>query len=206
HELAGSHNNLGYLLQGRGRLKEAEEAYRQALDIRQKLARDFPAVPGYRQDLGGTYGNLGNLERDNSHPQAALAWYAKALATLQPLLDRDSRQRTTQLSLRNVHWGRARVLGVLGRHAEAVKDLDRALALDRGRSGPFFRIRRALALAQAGDHATAVAEANSLSNGKDGKGATLYDAACVCALASASVKGDDELRDRYASPAVDLLP
>ena len=40
---------------------EAEEAYQQAMDIQQKLARDLPAAPAYRQDLVASHNNLGRL-------------------------------------------------------------------------------------------------------------------------------------------------
>ena len=46
-----SHNNLGNLLADLGKRPEAEQQYRKALAIQEKLAADFPAVPEYRQDL-----------------------------------------------------------------------------------------------------------------------------------------------------------
>ena len=50
-----------------------------------------------------------------------------------------------------------------------------------------------------------MAEANALTEGKDVSGPTLYDAACVCALAAASVKDDAKLSEQYAGRAVALL-
>jgi hypothetical protein len=50
-----------------------------------------------------------------------------------------------------------------------------------------------------------VAEANALTEGKDVPGPTLYNAACVFALAAASVKNDAKLREEYAGRAVALL-
>ena len=44
---------------GIGGAIEAEEQYRQALAIQEKLAADFPAVPDYRQDLARSHNNLG---------------------------------------------------------------------------------------------------------------------------------------------------
>jgi hypothetical protein len=68
-----------------------------------------------------------------------------------------------------------------------------------------FRLQRAISLAHAGEHARAVAETNALTEGKDVPGSTLYDAACVCALAAASVKDDAKLSEQYVGRAVALL-
>ena len=61
--VAGTHNNLGRLLNDLGRHSEAEAAYRAALAVRAKLAADFPAVPDYRHDWAQTHHNLGLLLR-----------------------------------------------------------------------------------------------------------------------------------------------
>jgi hypothetical protein len=42
-DLAFSHNNLGMLLQGTGRLNEAESAFTHGFAILKQLARDFPS-------------------------------------------------------------------------------------------------------------------------------------------------------------------
>lgn len=68
-----------------------------------------------------------------------------------------------------------------------------------------FRIQRAVCLARAGEYVRAVAEANALTEGKDLPGGTIYDLACVCALAAAGVKDDAKLREQYAGRAVILL-
>src|SRR5262249_24511508 len=60
-ELAGSLNNLGYLLKDTGRLPEAETAYHEALALRKQLAADFPAVPNYRDDLANTMLHLAHF-------------------------------------------------------------------------------------------------------------------------------------------------
>ena len=51
-------------LVGAGKEEEAEEQYRKALAIREKLAADFPAVPDYRQDLAASHNSLGILLAD----------------------------------------------------------------------------------------------------------------------------------------------
>ena len=58
-ELARSHNNLGVLHNDLDKGSKAEEHFRRALGLQEKLAADFPAVAAYCQDLAGTHNNLG---------------------------------------------------------------------------------------------------------------------------------------------------
>ena len=51
-----------------GKRPEAEEQYLKALAIREKLVADFPAVPAYRVELGGSFGNFSNMIRDGGNP------------------------------------------------------------------------------------------------------------------------------------------
>jgi tetratricopeptide (TPR) repeat protein len=77
-ELAMTHNNLGLLLQATGRVAEAEKAYRQALQLYERLVAEHPQVPQYRQELAMTHNNLGVLlkatgradEAEKAHRQA----------------------------------------------------------------------------------------------------------------------------------------
>jgi tetratricopeptide (TPR) repeat protein len=200
-----SHNSLGYLLAGLGRRDEAKKEHRAALDIREKLAEQIPAVPDYAVDLGGGYCNFGNLMSDQGQPDAALPWYDKAISRLQSVLTKDRRLTRARLFLRNAHEGRAEALTQLKRQTEAVRDWDRAIELDDGSLRNGLRLQRAVCLAQTGEHARAVAETNALTEGKDVQGPTLYDAARVCALAAASVKDDAKLSEQYAGRAVTLL-
>ena len=50
-KLAQSHTGLGDLLAGLGKRPEAEEPFRKALAIQEKLVAEFPTVPEYRKDL-----------------------------------------------------------------------------------------------------------------------------------------------------------
>jgi hypothetical protein len=60
-------------------------------------------------------------------------------------------------------------------------------------------------LAQAGDAAGAVAEADELTRGDTASAATLYNAARVCARASAASPDDETRKESYAARAVALL-
>src|SRR5262249_16228418 len=109
--------------------------------------------------------------------------------------------------LRDAHTDRAEALLKLGRPADAVKDWDRAIALDKGPDRPRLRLWRNLCLARAGtgDYAKAVAEAVALPAAEAVKGLTLYDAGRVCTLGCACVKKDAAVADQYAARAVGLL-
>ena len=63
-DLAVSHANLGEVLKKTGHHAEAEQAYRQAIALQEKLVAESPSVPQYRSDLASNYANLGNLLRD----------------------------------------------------------------------------------------------------------------------------------------------
>jgi serine/threonine protein kinase len=207
-ELARSHISLGLLLRDLGQRPAAEPAFRRGLEIQEKLADDFPTVPQYRADLAGSCVNFGSLLRDQGEAEVSSSWFAKAIALLDPLVKQEPRRVMERLFLRNAHWNWARGLDKLGRHTDAVKDWDRALALNaRPAAEPLIRSGRAVSLARAGEHARAVAEANALAEAKHVTGDTLYDLACVCALAAAKVTGDPRprLADQYATRAVELL-
>jgi len=204
-DLARTYNNLGNLLQNMGKRAEADVAYRQALVIQEKLADDAPTVSRYRIDLAGSYVNFGLLLDGRGESAMALDWYAKAIRVLEAVLTQVSHIATAQGYLRNAHWHRASVLMRLARYAEALKDWDRAIALDEGSNRPTFRLSRALTLAHVGDHVRAVAAAEDLTQGDQVSGGTLYDAACVCALSAAAVKNDVKPGENYAARAVALL-
>jgi tetratricopeptide (TPR) repeat protein len=205
HYLANIHNNLGLLLRTTGQPAKAETAFRDALKIGEQLAADFPTVSHYAVALGGSYCNLGNLVKDNGQPQAALDWFAQAIRTLDAVLAKDQGNLGARQFLRNAHWSRAEALTQLGRYAEAVHDWDRALELDEGAGRPALRLQRASTLVRAGQAAQAVVEADALTQGKDVPGETLYDTACLYALASAALKDNSQQAETYAAKAVALL-
>ncbi len=58
----------------------AKAAHRKALEIRERLVRDFPGVLDYRRDLAVSHGNLGRFLSDNPADRAeALAQYRRSL-------------------------------------------------------------------------------------------------------------------------------
>jgi serine/threonine protein kinase/Tfp pilus assembly protein PilF len=217
HELARTHSNLGLLLVDLGQRPAAERAYRRALDLFEKLTDNFPPMPGYRRDLAGSCINFGIFLVGQRQTEAGLTWYARAIALLEPLVRQEPRPTAERLYLRNAHWSRAQALDTLGRHADAVKDWDRALQLNAvAVQEPAFRFSLARSLARAGEHARAVAEANLLAEPASARspfpGPALYELACVCAIASGKVRDAESasadaprLAGEYAARAVELL-
>jgi serine/threonine protein kinase len=201
--LAESHNSLGILLKGLGKRSEAEAEYRAALVLQEKLAADFPRVPDYVVGLGGSYCNFGTLLRDEGQPAQSLAWYGKAITALQQVIGR-GRDVSARQFLRNSHVSRAGALSLLGRHVEAVQDLDRAIALDEGPLRPTYRLCRAVALAYSGEDSKATSEVAEVLQSGSADADLLYNAACVFAVLAA-MAGDVPVAERYAARAVALL-
>ena len=83
--LAKSHSNLGGLLVGTGRPKEAEAGHAEALAIYKQLVADFPNRPEFRQELADGYNAMGDLLGDTGRLKEAEAAYAEALALFKQL-------------------------------------------------------------------------------------------------------------------------
>src|SRR5262249_7990027 len=77
--LAVSYHDLGAFHNASGQTKKAEEAYRQALAIREQLAGAASADPDYRDALATTLLNLGLLYADTRRADQAEAMYRRAV-------------------------------------------------------------------------------------------------------------------------------
>jgi tetratricopeptide (TPR) repeat protein len=205
--LASSQFSLGNLFLALEKRAEAEAAYRQALSIYEKLAAEFPAVPEYRHALGGCQCNLGHVLRANMQPEQSLECYAKGIATLDGVLRQTNVNPSAQQFLRNAHWGRAQALDELKRHTEAAADWDKTVELSPEPERTGFRVARALGRVRAGEVDAAIQEAEELA--KNANADTLYNAACVFALASTAPPHPNPLpqgtREKYAQRAIALL-
>jgi tetratricopeptide (TPR) repeat protein len=196
--------------------KTMEEIMQDAVVFQEKLVRDNPTVGGYI-GLGVSYSALGKIVCEQSKPQDALDWYAKALRTLQTARQAEPGHTQAREALRDNYRGRADAFARLQRHAESLADWDRALELDTWPDRNELRLQHAQALARVGEHAQATAEARGLAEGKDLPGGVLYALARVYALSAKAVhagqfKGAvlpqaerDKLAEQYAAHAIDLL-
>jgi serine/threonine-protein kinase len=211
--LASTHHNLGLLQREASQRPEALRSYQEALRIFTALVKDHPEVIDYHVNLAGTHVNRGNLQSDQQQSSEALASYGQAIRILGTILQKLPDHTTARLFLRNAHVGRARTLSALDRHGEGVGDWSRALELDAGPGRAGFRLKRADALAHAGEHGKAASEAEELTQDKNVQGDSLYDLACVLALAGAAAARDARmpgserrsLAEKHAARAIALL-
>jgi serine/threonine-protein kinase len=202
-DLAGSRTHLGNHLAHLGRWPEAEAEFRRACELQAKLAADFPGEPNYVVELSGSYCNFGNLFRKRGELGNALTWHTKAIERLTPVVAAEPRLVTARQLLSSCHWGRALDLMLLRRCAEALPDWERALELDDGSYRDGLRLGRAGCLARLGRAAEAVQGAAALAAMRRATADTLYDCACVFALASSATNNPDA--DAHAARAVALL-
>jgi tetratricopeptide (TPR) repeat protein len=203
-ELARSYTNLGSLLVSMRKLADATARLRQALLIYEGLCKNFPKVPEYTVELAHTYNNMGRLTI-TTRPDAALPWYTKAIAALEPVLAKEATLLTARETLSRAHWGRAECHNLLRHPADALEDYDKAIEFVDGPMRVHLRAERAVTLAANKEHARSREEADILAEGKDLSEEVLYNLACVYAQSVAAAGKDAELAERYAARAVDLL-
>jgi serine/threonine protein kinase len=214
HCLAESHQNLCQLLVKMRRLSDAETECRKAITIYEQLLKDFPDVLPEAVGVGGSYCNLGNLIAANGQPEKALEWYARAIATLEPVFEKETRFAMGRDFLRIAHLNRAEALDELQRHDEAAKDWDQAVELDE-RKRAETQLWRAASLAKAGQHILSVrlyreAFAAQPALADDLQHQHRYNAACPAALAGCGQgkdadQTDDKERARLRRQALEWL-
>jgi serine/threonine-protein kinase len=212
-KLAASHVYLGLLQDETGDRAAALRAYQEALRLYTALAEKHSEVIKYSVELAGTLVNIGLVLYDEGKPKDSLAEYAQAIRTLDQVRRRLPDDPTARLFLRNAHAGRAKALTQLGHHAEAAADWGQALTLDEGPRRAEFRFWLADALARAGEHARATAQAAEFDRLPALRGDDCYNLACVWSLSSAAARKDAQLpaakqaklAEQYAGRALDWL-
>ena len=120
---------LGDFAEGTGKRSEAEEQYGRALEIRQKLVADFPAVPSNREQLANCHGNLGALLYEGNKHTAAEVQYRYALAIQERLVIEFSTVPGYRMSLAMTHNNLGIVLRALDKPSEAEVQLRSFMAI-----------------------------------------------------------------------------
>ncbi len=193
-KLSACYDGLGNVLLELNKLADAKEAYLTALDIKERLTRQFPTSLDYAVSLGGGYCNFGHLVSDSGRPAEAVAWFEKAIAQLEPVLTEEKRTIIVRQFLGNSHYGRALAFARLGRDAEAIPDWERALELGNSSTPEVIRsglARSRLGRAQADKNAAACRAAAAEYEAVKGTDAEwLYNAACNRAVCAAVIPVD----------------
>jgi serine/threonine protein kinase/tetratricopeptide (TPR) repeat protein len=86
HDRADGHFRVGSVHAHLGELKEAEVAFRNALDIQQGLAADFPHVAAYRQQLARSYQSLAVTLHMTGRPRESEIAYRESIVIRQKLV------------------------------------------------------------------------------------------------------------------------
>ncbi len=201
-KLAVTHGHLGLLLADRKKVDAAATEYKAGVAIQEKLIAEQPKATGYQVEMAGGCCNLGELLRANGQSADSLEWFDKAVKALTPLVQDANEDPLAKQFLFNSHWRRALARGQVGKHADAVADWDRVLALVDPSGRLPFRVERMASLAAAGKGSEAVAEADALLKRAGWSGGQFVQFAGVYAVASVSVEGK---ADEYAPKAVELL-
>ncbi len=114
---------LGFLLRERGQVQESEAIFRQALQLWERLAADFPAEHWYGHELAYTLDSLGWLMQDTAHrPEKAEPFFRRAMSDHEKLAAEDP-SRAQEHRERLARSGRylGDVLVQQGKHAAAAE-------------------------------------------------------------------------------------
>jgi serine/threonine protein kinase len=122
--------NLVGVLQESGEAGQArlEDAFRRCCSVLEELVRDFPEVPEYRSELGGTLNDLGALLRERGELAEARRLLEQAIVHQKAALQSDQRHPTYRQFLVNHYWQLAMALVQSGDH-RAAAETARELAL-----------------------------------------------------------------------------
>jgi tetratricopeptide (TPR) repeat protein len=211
--LADNHVNLALLYQNSGRPAEATLAYEKVEALLRPLVARHPPGGEYALSLAAAYTNWGYILAAAHPSDAALDRLNQAVELAEAVLREEPRLPRARLRAFNSHGGRAELHAGAGRHAEAVRDWDRVIELDDQPAPWIRRVLRARALARAGEHARAAAEADVLERDAAVNADGLYDLAGAYALSMTPARSDARLpsaertalAERYATRAVALL-
>jgi tetratricopeptide (TPR) repeat protein len=212
HLVADNYYNLGtFLYHERHNPQEARLALGKALDIEEELVLRYPEVGEYVFYLGNLLRDFRNLFDDTRRLETALERFTSALREHEAGHPSPAAEQVPAAAL--LHLGRAHVLGLLGRHTEALAESRKAQALvSEEQRGGIDEYWEASALVQQGELAPAAALAARLAGKAGDDGTRHYRAAVVYArLAGASAQGSPAAggqgppAEEYGARAVELL-
>jgi tetratricopeptide (TPR) repeat protein len=121
-----------------------------------------PAAATYQLSLAQAYCTLGSFELRRSASAPALAAYARALETLEPLRRKDASEARVRFFLVSAYLGCGQASSQLGRYPEAIEYGTRTLEVVSAERKPMIRYYRAKAMMGAAQYEQAVAELDDL--------------------------------------------
>jgi serine/threonine-protein kinase len=203
----------GYAYKLLGWRDQAEETFRRLVRMNEQAAHLRPGDLMQAVHLGGSYCNFGNRLRENNKASEALETYTQAVELLEAALKKDAKNGVAQQYLCVTLHMRGMLFSQLGRHTEALRDLDRAMRIGTGSDRALARAKRSTALARQSHHGEALREAEGAVEEGKPTDDILYVASVTYALAAAGVRQDttrppaerDRLTEQYSARAVDLL-
>jgi eukaryotic-like serine/threonine-protein kinase len=212
--LLNVHSVLGRVHMRQGLKQGAEDAFRGVVQQQAILTQANPDSTEELLALGGAWCNYGHRLFTHDKFQPAIDAYSRAVETLDGLLRKYPEHRRNKQFLVNSLSGRGRTLSKgMGRHADALVDLDRALTLADDSNRGWLRVARARALACTGAHREAADIVREMDDKTSADYDALMDAARTHAVAAVVVRRDtkldaaerDRLAEQYAAGAVELL-
>lgn len=139
YQLSTLDNNLGHVLEGRGRFEEATIHYRRMLDATQRLAQIGPLNVDWQNQLGLAYNNMAKMALLRGDLSAAITGYRADVAVEEALATRDPRNNAQRERLLISRATLARTLVLAGELEEAadltrlaVEDAQRLAAMEPG--------------------------------------------------------------------------
>ena len=210
-QLAETYQNLGTVYGFQKRWPEAREVNERARRVLEPLAD--AKHPAYQLSLAAVCINAGDIRKNTGKNEEALKWFTRAVELAEAVLQKEPQLADAVERVYSAHGGRAQVHEFLGRWCEAAADWERVAALERGPNAWMWRLARAVALARAGQHARAAAEAKALETEPKTLASAPHDVVCVHALAMAAARKDAKLSaadrqllaERYGAWAMALL-
>jgi tetratricopeptide (TPR) repeat protein len=126
--LCASESAIADLLHQAGQTTEAIGRAREATAIRERLAREHPAVTDYQSDLAESYNQIGNLLSETGYQAEAILSYRRALELRERLAADNPTVTTHQSELANIRDNIGSLLASAGQTAEALELHSAALA------------------------------------------------------------------------------
>ncbi len=121
HRRSVALDNIGRLFMRTGDLPAAETAFRQALELAERLAREEPDDPDWQRGLAIALSRLGDVQQERGDLAGALAHHSRALDILDELGQEQPDDRERQYDVGLAHERLGAVLQARGELTEALK-------------------------------------------------------------------------------------